>query len=125
MKWMYLLTEDDEKYNTVWDKVSAGIKKELRTCLQQSFLKTKIKSYCDEATDFHNKEISKVGSNHTCLADTALKKGEDCFSQVFLNEFKYIEKEKNVIRHIIDDLERSSDDSDGEKIKAKYQVNVL
>ena len=30
-KWMYILIEDDdllEKYNTVWDKVSADIKKE-------------------------------------------------------------------------------------------------
>ena len=30
-KWLYLLIEDDdflEKYNTIWDKVSADIKKE-------------------------------------------------------------------------------------------------
>ena len=30
-KWMYFLNEDDdflEKYNTIWDKVSADIKKE-------------------------------------------------------------------------------------------------
>ena len=30
-KWMYLLIEDNdllEKYNTIWDKVSADIKKE-------------------------------------------------------------------------------------------------
>ena len=45
MKWMYFLIEDNEKYNTVCDKVSTGIKKELRTCLQQIFLKTKIKSW--------------------------------------------------------------------------------
>ena len=31
-KWMYFLIEDDgllEKYNTIWDKVSADIKKSL------------------------------------------------------------------------------------------------
>ena len=31
-KWMYFLIEDDdllEKYNTIWDKVSADIKKNL------------------------------------------------------------------------------------------------
>ena len=31
-KWMYFLTEDDgllEKYNTIWDKFSADIKKNL------------------------------------------------------------------------------------------------
>ena len=30
--------------------------------------KTKINSYCDEATDLHVKYMPKVGSNHTCLA---------------------------------------------------------
>ena len=36
-------------------------------------------------------------------------KGDNYFPQVFLKECKYIEKK--VIRHIIDDLESSSDDS--------------
>ena len=31
------------------------------------FLKTEIKSYSNEATDIHNKEVSRVGSNYTCL----------------------------------------------------------
>ena len=55
-----------------------------------------------------------MDSNHTCLAaislDSALKKDEKCFPQVFLKERKGINKK--VIRHIIDDLESSSDDSD-------------
>ena len=34
----------------------------------KKFLKTKIKYYGDEATDFHDKEIPKVGCNYTCLA---------------------------------------------------------
>ena len=48
----------------------------------------------------------KVDSNHTCLAvislDSALKKDENCYPQVFLKECKYIEKK--VIRHINDNL---------------------
>ena len=36
-------------------------------------------------------------------------KGDNYFPQVFLKECKYIEKK--VIRHITDDLESSSDDS--------------
>lgn len=32
------------------------------------FLKTKIVSYCDEATDFQDKEITKAVSNYNCLA---------------------------------------------------------
>ena len=50
----------------------------------------------------------------TCLAvislDSALKKDNNCYPQVILKECKYIEKK--VVRHIIDDLESSSDDFD-------------
>ena len=64
-------------------------------------MKTKIKFFGDEATDFHNKEMLKTGSNHTCLAvitiDSALKKEEKFYPQVFSKECKYIKKE--VIKH--------------------------
>ena len=54
---MYLLIEDDdllEKYNTIWDKVSADIKKgcDSEPVYNKNFLKTKIKSLGDEVTDF-------------------------------------------------------------------------
>ena len=59
---MYFLIEDDnllEKHNTIWNKVSADIKKEFDSepVYNKNFLKTKIKSYCDEVTDFFDKEI--------------------------------------------------------------------
>ena len=85
-KWMYFLIEDDdllEKYNTIWDKVSADIKKEFdsRPVYNKEFLKTKIKSHGDEVTDFYDKKIPKVDSSHTCLAvisvDSAFKKDEN------------------------------------------------
>ena len=46
-KWMYFLIEDDdllEKYNTIWDKVSADIKKEFDSepVYNKKFLKAKI-----------------------------------------------------------------------------------
>ena len=47
-----------------------------------------------------------MDSNHTCLAvvglDSALKKDDNYYLQVFLKECKYIEKK--VIRHIHDNL---------------------
>ena len=45
---------------------SCDIKKEFDSepAYNKNFLKTKIKSYGDEATDFHDKEIPQVGSNH-------------------------------------------------------------
>ena len=79
-------------------------------------MKTKIKSYCDEDIDFHNKEIPKAGSDCICLAitmiDSALKIEENYYLQAFLKECKYTEKE--VIRHITEDIEIFSSDSDEE-----------
>ena len=93
-KWMYFLIEDDdllEKLNTIWDKVIADIKKEFDSepVYNKEFLKTKIKN---EVTDFYDKKIPKVDSNHTCLAvislDSALKKDDNYYAQVFLKECK-------------------------------------
>ena len=85
-------------------------------------MKTKIKSHGDKVTDFYDKEIPKVDSNHTCLAvislDFALKKDENYYLQVLLKECKYMEKK--VVRHIHDnlsDISSSSDESDEELIK--------
>ena len=86
-------------------------------------MKTKIKSHGDEVADFYNKKIPKVDSNHTCLAvislDSALKEDENYYPQVFLKEYKYIEKK--VIRHINDNLSdfSSSDASDEEQMRAE------
>ena len=92
-KWMSFWVEDDdllEKYNTIWDKVSADIKKEFDSepVYNKNILKSKIKFHCDEVTDFYNKEIPKVDSNHTCLAvislDSALNKDGNYYPQVSL-----------------------------------------
>ena len=62
-KWMHFLIENDdllEKYNTIWDKVSADIKKEFDSepVYNKTFLKTKMK-YGDEVTNFYNKEVPR------------------------------------------------------------------
>ena len=79
-------------------------------------MKTKIKSHGDEVTDFYYKEIPKMDSNHTCLAvfslDSALKKDENYYLELFLKECKYIEKK--VIRHINDNLSDFSSDDDSD-----------
>ena len=77
-------------------------------------MKIKIKSHGDEVTDFYDKEILQIDLNHTCLAAISLengfKKDVNYYPQVFLKECKYIEKK--VIRHISEDIEFFSDDSD-------------
>ena len=59
----------------------------------KKILKIKIKSYGDEARDFHDREIPKAGSNHTCLEvitiDSVYKKHENYYSQVFLKQWKW------------------------------------
>ena len=67
---MDLLIEDNgllEKYNAIWDKGSADIRKEFdsKPVFNRNFLKTKIKSHDDKVSDFNNKKIPKVDSNHT------------------------------------------------------------
>ena len=64
---MYLLIEDDdllEKYNAIWDKVSADIKKEFDSVpvYNKNYLKTKIKSHGDKVSDFYDKKNPKVDS---------------------------------------------------------------
>ena len=51
-----------EKYNTIWDEVSIDVKKvfHCKPVYNIIFLKTKIKSSGDEATDFYDKETPKV-----------------------------------------------------------------
>ena len=95
--------EDDElleKYYSIQNKTSNNTKKEFgcEPIYNKKILKVKIRSYGNEATDFHNKEIPKVGSNYTCLVliliDFIFKKDEYYCLQVFLKECKYFEKEK-------------------------------
>ena len=61
-KWMHFLIQDDdllEKYNAIWNKVSAYINKEFDSELvcDKEILKTKIRSHGDEVTNFYDKKI--------------------------------------------------------------------
>ena len=62
-------------------------------------------------------KIPQVDSYHTCLAvislDSALKKDENYYLQVFFKKSKYIEKK--VIRHINDNLSDLSSDDDSDE----------
>ena len=67
---MYILIKDDnlfEEYGTILDKVIVDINKRKQKKIDSDpvynkfFLKTKIKSHGNEVTDFHDKDITKVG----------------------------------------------------------------
>lgn len=81
-------------------------------------MKTKTKSHEVQATGFHNDEALKVDSSYTWLVSILLASifvNKNYYPQVFSTECKFI---KN---RITDDLEKFSDGSDEECIKAKYQ----
>ena len=86
------------KDNTISDKISFDITKKLNSepVYNKNFLKIETKSYGDEATYIHDKEVPKVDSNYTCLAvislDSFLKREENNYLQVFLKGCKYVEK---------------------------------
>ena len=98
-KWIdFLIEKNDllEKYNTIWDKVSADIKKELdsESVYDKKILKIKIKFEVNEVINFLENEITKVDSDHTCLAvislDSAFKKANNDS----LSDFSYDECDK-------------------------------
>ena len=77
-------------------------------------MKTKVKSHGDEVTNFYDKIIPTLGSNHTCLAiislNSSLKKNDSYYPQVFSKECKYIKKK--VVGHVHDSLSNFSYSSD-------------
>ena len=96
---MYFLIGDDYllgKYNNIWDNVSADINKERdgEPVYNIKFLKTRIKSYGNEITDFHDKEVHQVYSSLTCLAvislDSALNKNGNYHLQVFQTYYSWL-----------------------------------
>ena len=120
-KWINLFIENDDllkEYNTIWNKVSADIEKEFdgEPVYIKEFLETKIKSHGDEVIDFYDKKVPNVCSNDTCLAlitlDSAVKKDDNYYVQMFLKECKCVQKK--VVSHIHDNLSdfSSSDESE-------------
>ena len=110
-----------EKYNDIWKKVSNIIQKEFDSnpVYNEKYIRTKIKSYNGKINaNFHNKKIPKEGSQRIYLSviliDSVYKKDKNYYLQVFLEECKYVVKEKNKSKFITDNMEISSDNSDEE-----------
>ena len=75
--------------------------------------------------------MSKEGSQYICLSvilfDSVLRTGKNCYPKVFLEEYKYVVKEKKTSKYIIEDIEISPDESDKEdsekNLKKKTALN--
>ena len=118
-KYMSSLIKNDElleKYNEIWDKVSNTIKKRFNSkpIYNEKYLRTKIKSYKEKVSaNFHVDKIPKGGSQFTCLSviliDSVFRTGKNFYPQVFLEERKYVVKEKKMPKHFTGKEEISSD----------------
>ena len=99
---LFLIIEEDqllEKCNKIWNEVSKSINKEFDSDLvyNEKYLRIKIKS--DESKinpNFLIDKIPKEGGHcislSVILIDSVLKRSTNYYSQVFLEECKYIVK---------------------------------
>ena len=109
-KYMSFLIKDDElleEYHEIWEKVK-NIKKEFDSepVCNEKYLKAKIKSYNGKInTNFHSNKILKEGSQFICLSiiliDPVFRTGKNYYPQVFLEECKYVIKEKKRFLNIL------------------------
>ena len=83
------------------------------TAYNKKHVKAKPKSFnVNTNTNFLNDKITKEGSQFVYLLVTLInsvfKTGYNCYPQVFLEEFKGVDKEKKMPKYNIDDIEISS-----------------
>ena len=96
-----------EKYNKISDKVSISIQKvfDIKPVYSKKYLKTKINSCKNETeTDFYDNQIPKEDFHDKyfsiILINHVLERDENYYHQAFLEECKYIIKEKKLQRYI-------------------------
>ena len=92
-----------EKYYEIWGKVK-NIKKEFDSepVYNEKYPKAKIKSFNWKInTSFYNNKIPKEDSQFICLSviliDSVFRTGKNYYPQVFLEESKYVVKEKRFL----------------------------
>ena len=103
-KYVSFLIKDDElleKYNEIWEKINNSLKKEFDSELEcnEKYLKAKIKSNNGKInTSFRNNKIPKEDPQYVCLSvilmDSVFRIGQNYYPQVFLEECKFVVKEK-------------------------------
>ena len=111
--------------------VKNSIKKEFdcKPVYNEKYLKAEIKSFNGKInTNFHSNKIPREGSQFICLSviliNSVFRTGKNYYPQVFLEECKYVVKEKKIPKNIIDDIEISSD-SDREILMKKILMKKI
>ena len=93
-----------KSYNKTWEKIDKLMTTDFESKPgygdDDKYIKTKIKINANSiVTNFHNKKIPKEKSPCTCLSiivlDSLIKANKKYYPQTFLEECKYIQKNKN------------------------------
>ena len=95
----------------------------------EKYLKAKIKSYDGKIkTNFHNNKIPKEGSQFICLSviliDSIFRTGRNYYPQGFLEECKYVIKEKKISKYIIDNIENSDEVNFNKENKKNTNITI-
>ena len=105
-----------KKYNEIWKKVQNSIKNEFDSehVYNEKYIKAKIKSHNGKINiNVCNNKMPKEGSQLICLSailiNSVFRKGKNDYFQVFLEECKYVVKEKKMAKYITGDIQISSD----------------
>ena len=125
-KYMNLLVYDKkilEKYNKIWNKIKSLLKKEINSepVYNDKYIKTKIKIYDNRVyTNFQNNKIPKDNEYCSCLSVILLdsifvNSDKEYYPQIFLEEFKYMIKDRKIINTINDDLELTESNKSGDE----------
>ena len=93
------------------EKVKNSIKKEfdIEPVYNEKYLKAKRKSYDEKInTNFYNKKMSKEGSQFIYLSvvlfNSVFRTRKNYYPQVFLEECKYANKQKQMPEYITDNI---------------------
>ena len=82
-----------------------------------SYIKTKVNMYDNKVnTNFRRNKTPKGDSSYKCLSlimlESVVKVEKKYYSQVFLEECKYVKRKNKMFNYINDDLEMTSSDDD-------------
>ena len=111
------------KYCKIWRTISSllGIEFDSEPVYGDTdfYIKTKVKMYDNSVnTNFQSKKVPKGNSSCKCLSlimlYSVVKVGKKYYSQVFLEEWKYVKRKNKMVNYINDDIEITSSDENDE-----------
>ena len=91
------------KGNEIWGKVKNSLRKEFdnEPVYNEKYLKAKIKSYNEKINTKIPKKASQFIYLIAILIDSVFRSGKSYYLQVFLQECKYVVKEKKIRKHLL------------------------